>query len=169
MREVTACLQTALPWCDLIVGTEEELCILGGSEQLLAAIKNIRAQTTATLVCKRGARGCVAFAAGFPTSIESGLVVPGFQIEVLNVLGAGDAFMGGFLRGWLREETLEECCRLGNACGAIVVSRHGCAPAMPTWQELRSLLGTAGAPVTESFTRHLDHVHWAGTRSTQLS
>jgi 5-dehydro-2-deoxygluconokinase len=161
---VTACLQAALPWCDLVVGTEEELCILGGSEQLIAAIQNIRAQTTATLVCKRGARGCVAFASAIPDDIESGLVVPGFKIDVLNVLGAGDAFMGGFLRGWLRAETLEESCRMGNACGAIVASRHGCAPAMPTWAELQLILRTTGELPTESFTRHLDHVHWASTR-----
>ena len=163
--EVTARLQAALPGCDLIVGTEEELCILGGSEQLMAAIQNIRARTTATLVCKRGARGCVAFAGEIPDDIELGLVVPGFKINVLNVLGAGDAFMGGFLRGWLRDETLEESCRMGNACGAIVVSRHGCAPAMPTWAELQSVLRTAGERQPESFTRHLEHVHWASTRA----
>ncbi len=162
---VTERLQAALPWCDLIVGTEEEFCILGGSERLIAAIQNIRAQTKATLVCKRGARGCVAFAGAIPDDIESGLVVPGFKIDVLNVLGAGDAFMGGFLRGWLRDETLEESCRMGNACGAIVVSRHGCAPAMPTWAELQSLLRTAGELPSESFIRHLDHVHWAATRA----
>jgi 5-dehydro-2-deoxygluconokinase len=163
---VTGRLQTALPWCDLIVGTEEELCILGGSEQLITSIHNIRAQTTATLVCKRGARGCVAFAGDIPDDLESGLVVPGFKIEVLNVLGAGDAFMGGFLRGWLRDETLEESCRMGNACGAIVVSRHGCAPAMPTWAELQSILRTAGDDLpAEAFTRHLDHMHWASTRA----
>lgn len=161
---VTERLQAVLPWCDLIVGTEEELCILGGSEQLVAAIQNIRARTTATLVCKRGSRGCVAFAGDIPDDIEAGLVVPGFKIDVLNVLGAGDAFMGGFLRGWLRNETLEESCRMGNACGAIVVSRHGCAPAMPTWQELHSLLSTAGERPAKAFTRHLDHVHWASTR-----
>jgi 5-dehydro-2-deoxygluconokinase len=163
--KVTECLQAALPWCDLIVGTEEELCVLGGSEQLIAAIRNIRAQTTATLVCKRGARGCVAFAGDIPDDIELGLVVPGFKINVLNVLGAGDAFMGGFLRGWLRGETLEESCRMGNACGAIVVSRHGCAPAMPTWAELQSVLRTAGESQPASFTRHLDHMHWAATRA----
>jgi 5-dehydro-2-deoxygluconokinase len=162
---VTERLQAVLPWCDLIVGTEEELCILGGSEQLIAAIQNIRANTTATLICKRGARGCVAFASDIPDDIESGLVVPGFKINVLNVLGAGDAFMGGFLSGWLRDETLEECCRMGNACGAIVVSRHGCAPAMPTWAELQSILRNAGELPTESFIRQLDHVHWASTRA----
>jgi 5-dehydro-2-deoxygluconokinase len=163
--QVTECLQAVLPMCDLVVGTEEELCILGGSVDLLAAIRHIRMQTTAILICKRGAKGCVAFAGDIPNNIESGLVVPGFEVEVLNVLGAGDAFMGGFLRGWLRGGTLEECCRLGNACGAIVVSRHGCAPAMPTWQELQLLLSTRGdRRPTESFVDHLDHVHWASTR-----
>jgi 5-dehydro-2-deoxygluconokinase len=161
---VTECLQATLPLCDLIVGTEEELCILGGTEQLLAAIQNIRTKTPATLVCKRGARGCVAFAGEIPDDIESGLVVPGFKIQVLNVLGAGDAFMGGFLRGWLRDETLEASCRWGNACGAIVVSRHGCAPAMPTWQELQLVL-SAGELSSGSFTCHLEDVHWASTRA----
>jgi 5-dehydro-2-deoxygluconokinase len=162
---VTERLQAALPLCDLIIGTEEEFCILGGSEQLITAIQNIRGQTKATLVCKRGARGCVAFAGDIPDGIESGLVVPGFKVNILNVLGAGDAFMGGFLRGWLRDETLEQCCRMGNACGAIVVSRHGCAPAMPSWQELQSLLRTAAGLSEESYTRQLDHVHWASTRA----
>lgn len=161
---VTERLQAALPWCDLIVGTEEEFCILGGTERLIAAIQNIRAQTSATLVCKRGARGCVAFAGEIPEDIESGLVVPGFRVDVLNVLGAGDAFMGGFLRGWLRDESLEMSCRMANACGAIVVSRHGCAPAMPTWDELQSVLHTTGELGAESFVHHLDHVHWASTR-----
>jgi 5-dehydro-2-deoxygluconokinase len=161
---VTERLQAVLPLCDLIVGTEEELCILGGSTDLLAAIKNVRLQTAATLVCKQGERGCVAFANAIPDDIESGLVVPGFKIQVLNVLGAGDAFMGGFLRGWLRGEALEQCCRLGNACGALVVSRHGCAPAMPTWRELLLFLSVRGELPTESFSRHLDHVHWASTR-----
>jgi 5-dehydro-2-deoxygluconokinase len=162
---VTECLQAVLPLCDLIVGTEEELCILGGSTDLLAAIKDIRRQTAATLVCKRGGRGCVAFANAIPDDIESGLVVPGFKIPVLNVLGAGDAFMGGFLRGWLRGETLEHSCRLGNACGALVVSRHGCAPAMPTWPELQLFMfAPEEEPAPGSSARHVEHVHWATTR-----
>jgi 5-dehydro-2-deoxygluconokinase len=166
---VTERLQAALPWCDLIVATEEEFCILGGSERLIAAIRTIRAQTPATLVCKRGPRGCVAFAGDIPDDVDSGLIVPGLKTDVLNVLGAGDAFMGGFLRGWLRNESLEESCRMGNACGAIVVSRHGCAPAMPTWPELQSVLGTAGELPTESFLRHLEHLHWASTRAHDFS
>jgi 5-dehydro-2-deoxygluconokinase len=150
--------------CDLVVGTEEELCILGGCVETIAAIRNIRARTTATVVCKRGAAGCVAFANDIPDAIEQGLVVSGFEVKVLNVLGAGDAFMGAFLRGWLRDSSLEESCRLANACGAIVVSRHGCAPAMPTWQELQLFMATRDDRGTGSCSRHLDHVHWASTR-----
>jgi 5-dehydro-2-deoxygluconokinase len=165
--QVTERLQSVLPLCDLIVGTEEELCILGGSVDLLTAIRNVRVRSAATLVCKRGGNGCVAFAGKIPDDVESGLVVPGFKIDVLNVLGAGDAFMGGFLRGWLRDAALEECCRFGNACGAIVVSRHGCAPEMPTWAELQLLLSRRATHPNESTIGHLAQLHWASTRRHQ--
>jgi len=61
------------------------------------------------------------------------------------VLGAGDGFMSGFLRGYLRGEPIERACRYANACGALVVSRHGCAPAMPTRIELDYYLEHAHA------------------------
>ena len=128
---VTAELQEVAPQCDLIVGTEEEFHILGGSADTMAALRAVRALTPALLVCKLGAHGCVAFEGEIGTKLESGVKVPGFDVEVFNILGAGDAFMSGFLRGWLKALPLETCCRYGNACGAVVVSRHGCAPAMP--------------------------------------
>ncbi|HEY2779379.1 MAG TPA: 5-dehydro-2-deoxygluconokinase [Steroidobacteraceae bacterium] len=160
---VTECLQTVLPLCDLVIGTEEEFCILGGSVDTIAAIRSVRTRTPATLVCKLGGRGCAAFDGEISDTFEQGLFVAGFKVDVLNVLGAGDAFMGGFLRGWLRDESLAECCRFGNACGAMVVTRHGCAPAMPTWAELQLFL-SVGDHRADTFTRRLDHVHWASTR-----
>ena len=163
---VTECLQRVLPLCDLVVGTEEEFCILGGSVDTMAAIRNVRTRTAATLVCKLGERGCVAFASEVPDFIEQGLIVAGFKVEVLNVLGAGDAFMGGFLRGWLRGAALADCCRFGNACGAMVVTRHGCAPAMPTWAELQLFLA-AEDRCTAAFVSRLDQVHWASTRAQE--
>ncbi len=66
-------------------------------------------------------------------------------VEVLNVLGAGDAFSAGFLSGWVRGEDYDRCARYANACGALVVSRHGCAPAMPTRVELDYFLAHADA------------------------
>ena len=67
----------------------------------------------------------------------------GVEVEVLNVLGAGDAFSAGFLSGWVRGEDYDACARYANACGALVVSRHGCAPAMPTRVELDYFLANA--------------------------
>ena len=161
---VSARLQAVLPHCDLVVGTEEEMRILGGSDDTLSAIRAVRRATDALLVCKLGAEGCVAFSGDIPSEVEDGLLVEGFPVEVFNVLGAGDAFMAGFLAGWLRDESVEQCCRLANACGALVVSRHGCAPAMPTKVELDSFLGRADIPFRVRDDRQLEHLHWATTR-----
>ncbi|CAM0999422.1 5-dehydro-2-deoxygluconokinase [Rhodanobacter sp. Root179] len=163
--EVTARLQQVLPLCDLIVGTEEEIHILGGSTDTIAALRAIRARSDALLVCKRGALGCSAFPAAIPDRLDDGVVGRGFQVEVFNVLGAGDAFMAGFLRGWLRDEPLSTCCEYANACGAIVVSRHGCAPAMPTWDELQAFLGGGERPFRLRDDAALEQLHWATTRT----
>ena len=110
--QVTEHLKPILPHCDLIVGTEEELHIAGGSEDTLAAIRAIRAVSPATIVCKRGPMGCVVFPGEIPDSLEDGVKGPGFPVEVYNVLGAGDAFLSGFLRGWLRERASGDLLRL---------------------------------------------------------
>ena len=138
--EISTHLQTVIPQCDLVVGTEEEIHIAGGSTDTIAALKRLRQLTSGTLVVKRGPMGCVVFPAAIPEAIEDGLKGPGFPVDVFNILGAGDAFMAGFLRGWIRDEPLERCCAYANACGALVVSRHGCAPAMPSWIELQAFL-----------------------------
>lgn len=160
---VTARLQQVLPLCDLIVGTEEEVHILGGTTDTVAALRAIREKSDALLVCKRGPLGCVAFPARVPDRLEQGVVGRGFSVEVFNVLGAGDAFMAGFLRGWLRDEPLEQSCSYANACGAIVVSRHGCSPAMPTWDELQQFLASAH-PHRLRDDLALEQTHWATTR-----
>lgn len=162
-REVTTALQRILPLCDLIVGTEEEVHILGGTTDTLAALRAIRAQSSALLVCKRGGAGCVAFPEAIPDAMRGGIVARGFPIEVFNVLGAGDAFMAGFLRGWLKGMPVEKCCEIANACGAIVVSRHGCAPAMASWSELQCFLGGEW-PHRLRESKELEQLHWSTTR-----
>jgi 5-dehydro-2-deoxygluconokinase len=164
-EEVTRRLREVLPMCDLIVGTEEELHILGGVTDTIEALKAIRRESAALIVCKLGSKGCVAFTDAIPERIDQGLVHDGFAVEVFNVLGAGDAFMAGFLRGWLRDEPVARCCEWGNACGAIVVSRHGCAPAMPTWMELQQFLTTGPRPYRLRADARLEQVHWATTRA----
>ena len=94
--EVSAHLQTVIGQCDLVVGTEEEVHIAGGSTDTLAALRRLRELTAATLVVKRGPMGCVVFDGPIPDDLEKGLKGPGFPVDVFNVLGAGDAFMAGF-------------------------------------------------------------------------
>jgi 5-dehydro-2-deoxygluconokinase len=154
-----------LPLCDLVVGTEEEFQLAGFSRDLERALANVRARTRALLVVKRGARGCVAFDGPIPEDLESGTRSEAFGVEVFNALGAGDAFMAGFLSGWLHGEPLHICCRLANACGALVVSRHGCSPAMPTAPELRHFLERGSATPRLREDAELEHVHRATTRA----
>jgi 5-dehydro-2-deoxygluconokinase len=161
---VTEFLKEILPDCDLVVGTEEELHIAGGSEDTLQAIRAIRAATNAAIVCKRGPMGCVVFPAAIPASIEDGVKGPGFPVEVYNVLGAGDAFLSGFLRGWLRDETLETCCAYANASGAFAVSRLLCSPEIPTFKELEFFLKKGSPYRALRFDPELNHIHRATTR-----
>jgi 5-dehydro-2-deoxygluconokinase len=162
---VTAKLQEILPLVDLVVGTQEEVHILGGSEDDLAALQVIRSRTDAPIVVKRSAAGCIIFAGPIPDRIEQGHAVPGFPVEMFNALGAGDAFMAGLLRGWLRGEPLETACRWGNACGALVVSRHGCAPAMPSWRELQHFMGRTDLPFRLRTDGALERLHWSVERT----
>ena len=141
-EKVTREIQPFLAELDLIVGTEEEVQICAGksvadsAETLESCLSAIRQQSSATVVLKRGADGCEVYSpdSAKPVSARS------FKVEVLNVLGAGDAFMSGFLRGWLRNETMETCALYGNACGALVVTRHGCSPAAPSFAEIEHLI-----------------------------
>jgi 5-dehydro-2-deoxygluconokinase len=161
--EVTAALQETLSWCDLVVGTEEEIRIAGGSEDLLAAIRGVRRHTGAVIIVKRGPMGCSIVDGEVPPRLENLWSIPGFPVEVLNVLGAGDAFLSGFLYGWLTGKPLAECARYGNACGALVVSRHGCTPAMPSGEELDEFLRRASSLRRPDRDELIEHLHHATT------
>jgi len=143
--------------CSMAVGTEEEVLatmvkdpsqikirnqqisapeITGNIEE---AIKAILKTGVETLVVKRGDKGSSVF-------LKDGTVsnVPGFRVEVVNVLGAGDAFASGFIYGFLQGWDWYKCCRLGNACGAILVTKHGCANFNPTLPEVMTFIESHG-------------------------
>ncbi len=140
---VTAHLQRILGRFDLVIGTMEEFAIAGGSPEIMTALREVRRHTDAVLVVKRGPLGCAVIEGDIPASLDAAFNGRGVEVEVLNVLGAGDAFSAGFLSGWVRGEDYAACTRYANACGALVVSRHGCAPAMPTRIELDHFLANA--------------------------
>lgn len=144
---------------DVLLGTEEEINaaqlrrgsdvvvrhgmltapeVAGDTEANTAALLD----EVAVLVRKEGARGCTVFQRGEPP-----LQVPGFPVEVVSVLGAGDAFAGGLVAGRLRGLSWPEAARLGNACGALVVREIGCSPFAPNWPEAQAFLAEQNAPI----------------------
>nr|WP_321981594.1 5-dehydro-2-deoxygluconokinase [uncultured Cohaesibacter sp.] len=163
-EKVTAKLQSTLHWFDLIVGTEEEFHIAGGSTDTLTALRAVREKTAAILVCKRGAKGASAFVGAIPDDLDDGVTGPGFPIEVFNVLGAGDGFMSGLLAGWIRDEDWPTALKYANACGAFAVSRHGCTPAYPSWTELEYFLEHGSTEKALRKDKALDQIHWSTNR-----
>jgi 5-dehydro-2-deoxygluconokinase len=139
-----AAVQTLLRSADLVVGTEEELAAATGEPDADRGAAIVLGCGVEALILKRGARGSRVYErGGGRTEVEP------FSIEVLNVLGAGDAFASGFIYGVLQGWPLARAARTGNATGAIVVTRHGCANFMPTWAEVEAFVATQGGWMCE--------------------
>ena len=161
---VTEKLQAHLPLFDLIVGTEEEFHIAGGMTDTVAALRAVREVSDAVLVCKRGAAGAVAFEGAIPPSLDAGERGPGFPIDVFNVLGAGDGFFSGLLKGWMEDAPWPRALEYANACGAFAVSRHGCTPAYPSAAELEFFLARGVRRPDLRNDPELAQLHWSTTR-----
>jgi 5-dehydro-2-deoxygluconokinase len=119
--EYPALAKEAVAAADLVVGNEDELEASGVTG-------------VPRLVLKRGERGATVFEDGEETD------VPGFPVDVVNGLGAGDAFAAALGHGLLRELPLAESVRRGTVAGAIVASRLACSEAMPRAEELEAAL-----------------------------
>jgi 5-dehydro-2-deoxygluconokinase len=111
--------------CEIIVGNDDEFAVLVGGGNSLQHAETLASVPGRTVVHKMGEKGCVTFASGerFDTPI--------FQVKALKPTGAGDGFMGGFMAGLVAGSTVPDAVRRGAATAAIVVTRVGCAPAMP--------------------------------------
>ena len=103
------------------------------------SVRTVLAVGPEALVMKRGGEGTTIYLRAGQT-VEA----PPFPVQVYNVLGAGDAFASGFLYGYLKGWDWRRAARMGNACGAIVVTRHGCANFMPYEQEVLSFIEERG-------------------------
>ncbi|MBA2304027.1 MAG: 5-dehydro-2-deoxygluconokinase [Acidobacteria bacterium] len=128
----------------LAVGTEEEVRAATGADTASDGARQLLDTGLPALILKRGGHGAVVFRSG-----EEPVSVDPFKIDVLNVLGAGDAFASGFLYGHVNGWSLAESARFGNATGAIVVTRHGCANFMPTLPEVHDFFRAQGAALPQ--------------------
>ena len=113
--------------------------------------------------------GAAAFTGAIPDSLDDGESGPGFPIEVFNVLGAGDGFMSGLLKGWLDGEPWPTALKYANACGAFAVSRHGCTPAYPSWEELQFFLARGVGTKALRKDAALEQIHWSTNRHKDWS
>lgn len=138
-QNATSIVQEFLPLCDLVVGTEEEFCAATGAHDGITALHAAAKLCKADLVLKRGAHGSVVLTPSAAAPIE----IPTQTVHVVNSIGAGDAFLSALLYRWLHEDTWEQACAFANASGALVVTRRGCAPAMPSRIEIDSFLNKA--------------------------
>lgn len=162
--QVQSALSEVLAVSDVVVGTEEELRVAMNEDDLPIALRQLRKMSSATIVCKRGAKGCEIFPARSDAALDEPVRGSGFEMRVLNAVGAGDAFMSGFLRGWLTDQTWETTATWANACGAIAVSRLLCSSEYPTWNELIHFLRRQHTAGSGGIVSELSHLHWTEIR-----
>ena len=154
-RAYGVAVRSALPFVDVVIGTVEEARAAappfgpargqrsgeaaGGAVELVSGISALLASGPEALILKRGAASTLVY-------LRDGDWVEAatFPVAVLNVLGAGDAFAGGFLYGYLKGWNWRRAARMGNACGAMVVTRHGCANFMPREEEVLAFIEERG-------------------------
>jgi len=154
VRAFGVTVRSALRLVDVVLATEDELkaAMLSSRVEVAhsqqsgarvagdtgAALEAILALGVKTVALKRGAEGATVYTA------DQVVDAPGYPVEVMNVLGAGDAFASGFLYGLRQGWEWRRSARLGNACGALVVTRHGCANFMPTMAEIDEFVASRG-------------------------
>ncbi|GIV67906.1 MULTISPECIES: 5-dehydro-2-deoxygluconokinase [Caldilinea] len=154
-------MRTALRLVDIVLGTEDEINAAMLSEASQVELKhwqvsdarvagdvdaNIATLLTLgpkVLLQKRGAAGARVHLVQTCGTVER-FDAPGFPVKVFTILGAGDAFASGAIYGYLQGWDWYKTVRFANACGAFVVTQHGCANFMPTLEEVEAFVAERG-------------------------
>ena len=153
-------VRAAMRLADIVIGTEDEinavmLTDVSHMEQTDSvsdtqvrgnvdeAIRRMLAMGPEALLQKKGSSGVCVHLVDQQGKIEQ-IEAPGYPVEIANILGAGDAFDAGFLYGYVNDMGWYKAARLGNACGAIVVTQHGCANFMPTLEQVMAFVDERG-------------------------
>ena len=153
-------VRSAVRLADIVIGTEDEINaamltdvshvertdsvsdtqVRGDVDR---AIRTMLMMGPEALLQKKGRSGVCVHLVDQRGKIEQ-VDAPGYPVEVANILGAGDAFDAGFLYGYVKGLGWYKSARMGNACGAIVVTKHGCANFMPTYGEVMAFVEDRG-------------------------
>ena len=117
-------------YCSGIIGNDDEFAILSGNyDDGLSYAKKI-SRNCDLVIYKIGEKGSITFANN--EEIQRGI----FPVKPLKPTGAGDAFMGSLIGAILKNYDLQKAIEIGSAAAAIVVTKVGCAPAMPDLDEV---------------------------------
>lgn len=156
-RAFGVAIRSVLPFVSIVIGTEDEInasMLTNPSQMVLthSQVSDTRVAGDAAgnirRILEMGPRAVIekVGAQGTRVHLASGEVIEagGYPVEVYNILGAGDAFGAGFLYGYINGWGWQKSARLGNACGAIVVTKHGCANFMPTLEEVTAFAAARG-------------------------
>jgi 5-dehydro-2-deoxygluconokinase len=131
-EEARRWIQQALPHVSVAVGNLDECDTAVGVREPAGAVAALHDAGVDLAVVKQGPAGVMA------SDLAHTVVVPPLAVDVVNGLGAGDAFGGALCHALLAQWDLEQSMRFCNAAGAIVASRLACADAMPTADEVQS-------------------------------
>ncbi|WP_428687077.1 5-dehydro-2-deoxygluconokinase [Roseibium sp.] len=139
--EASETYRAAVAASDLVIGNDDEFAVVAGGthddgRKLAAGL----AGQKKTAVYKMGEKGSVVFDPD--ETFETGI----FPVAAIKPMGAGDAFMASLMAAIATGKSLRQAVLSGSAAAAMVVSRFGCAPAMPTPAELEDFLARNSAP-----------------------
>lgn len=125
---------------DCIIGTREEFAIMDGFEQLSseedAPITKWFGYNAKIVIVKHGSKGSKAY-------IKDGNIYQAktFPANVVKTFGAGDAYAANFIYGLLNGYSIDQAMKYGSAAASIVISSHSCSDAMPTLEQVESVIG----------------------------
>lgn len=140
-EEASQVYSRAAALCDVIVGNDVEFGFMAGDyNKGLDKARSLIGQGAQIVVYKMGEKGAITFSP--ECEVKTGI----YRTAALKPTGAGDAFLGNFIASLARVSGLEQAVLHGSAAAAIVVSRVGCAPAMPTREELERFITFHNGP-----------------------
>lgn len=140
-EEASETYSQAASLCDVIIGNDVEFGFMAANyDEGLKKARTLASGSAAVVVYKMGEKGAVTCTQGM--EICTGI----YPVEAIKPTGAGDSFMGGFIASLASGFDLRTSVLRGSACAAIVVTKVGCAPAMPTTDELEVFLASHSGP-----------------------
>ncbi|MDR3122655.1 MAG: PfkB family carbohydrate kinase [Treponema sp.] len=137
-------VETTFALSDVLALNDAEAARWTGVERIEDAARDLAGRCRGTVAVKSGEKGCYLFAGG------EGRWHRGFDVKVLDTTGAGDVFLGAFMRGYIDGWDLDSAAALANAAGAATAAKQGTGPDVAAADEILAVLVAAGYAVTRT-------------------